>query len=108
MNPNMNITAQQNRLDPDSKQVYGHTCFMGLDGVAAALDKVEAIVYLDGHCVPHERPMLERGTLGSKGHTPVVVPHFTESYGPAKTGSENTVPLCTLKNFPHRIEHTLQ
>uniref|UniRef100_A0A4W5PET7 E1 ubiquitin-activating enzyme n=1 Tax=Hucho hucho TaxID=62062 RepID=A0A4W5PET7_9TELE len=108
MNPNMNITAHQNRLDPDSEQVYGHTFFMGLDGVAAALDNVEARVYLDGRCVQHQRPMLEGGTLGSKGHTLVVVPHLTESYGPAKTGSQNAIPLCTLKNFPHRIEHTLQ
>uniref|UniRef100_A0A8C7VRZ1 E1 ubiquitin-activating enzyme n=1 Tax=Oncorhynchus mykiss TaxID=8022 RepID=A0A8C7VRZ1_ONCMY len=108
MNPNMNITAHQNRLDPDSEQVYGHAFFMGLDGVAAALDNVEARVYLDGRCVQHQRPMLEGGTLGSKGHTLVVVPHLTESYGPAKTGSQNASPLCTLKNFPHRIEHTLQ
>lgn len=45
MNPSMNITAQQNCVDPDSKQVCGHNCFMGLDGVAAALDKVEASQY---------------------------------------------------------------
>ncbi|XP_041743474.1 ubiquitin-like modifier-activating enzyme 1 isoform X2 [Coregonus clupeaformis] len=108
MNPNMNITAHQNRLDPDSEQVYGHNFFMGLDGVAAALDNVEARVYLDGRCVQHKRAMLEGGTLGSKGHTLVVVPHLTESYGLAETGSQNAIPLCTLKNFPHRIEHTLQ
>ncbi|CAB1353379.1 unnamed protein product [Coregonus sp. 'balchen'] len=83
MNPNMNITAHQNRLDPDR-------------------------VYLDGRCVQHKRAMLEGGTLGSKGHTLVVVPHLTESYGLAETGSQNAIPLCTLKNFPHRIEHTLQ
>ena len=42
MNPQMNITAHQNRLDPDSEQVYDYKFFMGLDGVAAALDNVEA------------------------------------------------------------------
>ncbi|KAG7244682.1 hypothetical protein INR49_029701, partial [Caranx melampygus] len=65
-------------------------------------------VYLDGRCVQHQKPLLEGGTLGSKGHTLVVVPHLTESYGPAKSSSTNAIPLCTLKNFPHRIEHTLQ
>lgn len=65
-------------------------------------------VYLDKRCVQHQKPMLEGGTLGSKGHTLVVVPHLTESYGPAKSSSGNAIPLCTLKNFPHRIEHTLQ
>ncbi len=52
--------------------------------------------------------MLEGGTLGTRGHTLVVVPHLTEPYGPAKTNSNNEIPLCTLKNFPNRIEHTLQ
>uniref|UniRef100_A0A3Q2QZ93 E1 ubiquitin-activating enzyme n=1 Tax=Fundulus heteroclitus TaxID=8078 RepID=A0A3Q2QZ93_FUNHE len=108
MNPQINITAHQNRLDPDSEGVYDYSFFMGLDGVAAALDNVEARVYLDKRCVLYQKPMLEGGTLGSKGHTLVVVPHLTESYGPAKTSSGNGIPLCTLKNFPHRIEHTLQ
>lgn len=42
MNPAMNITAHQNRLDADSEAVYNSDFFMGLDGVAAALDNVEA------------------------------------------------------------------
>ncbi|XP_041836926.1 ubiquitin-like modifier-activating enzyme 1 [Melanotaenia boesemani] len=108
MNPQVKITAHQNRLDSDSEGVYDYNFFMGLDGVAAALDNVEARVYLDGRCVQHQKPLLEGGTLGSKGHTLVVVPHLTESYGPAKSSSSNAIPLCTLKNFPHRIEHTLQ
>ncbi|XP_028261049.1 ubiquitin-like modifier-activating enzyme 1 [Parambassis ranga] len=108
MNPDMNITAHQNRLDPNSEGLYDYNFFTGLDGVAAALDNVEARVYLDGRCVLHKTPMLEGGTLGSKGHTLVVVPHLTESYGPVKSNSNKAFPLCTLKNFPSRIEHTLQ
>lgn len=38
----MNITAHQNRLDADSEAVYDSDFFLGLDGVAAALDNVEA------------------------------------------------------------------
>ncbi|KAM7006559.1 ubiquitin-like modifier-activating enzyme 1 [Tautogolabrus adspersus] len=108
MNPQVKITAHQNRLDTDSEGVYDYNFFMALDGVAAALDNVEARVYLDERCVQHHKPLLEGGTLGSQGHTLVVVPNLTESYGPATSNSENTIPLCTLKNFPHRIEHTLQ
>uniref|UniRef100_A0A8D3DPY7 E1 ubiquitin-activating enzyme n=1 Tax=Scophthalmus maximus TaxID=52904 RepID=A0A8D3DPY7_SCOMX len=108
INPQMNITAHQNRLDPDSEEVYGYDFFMGLNGVAAALDNVEARVYLDGRCVQHKRPLLEGGTLGSRGHTQVVVPHLTTSYGPADTNADDDIPLCTLKNFPHSIQHTLQ
>lgn len=65
-------------------------------------------VYLDARCVEHQRPMLEGGTQGSRGHTLVVVPHLTESYEKGTPSSDGVIPLCTLKNFPHRIEHTLQ
>ncbi|XP_078104826.1 ubiquitin-like modifier-activating enzyme 1 [Sander vitreus] len=108
MNPGMKITAHQNRLDADSEGVYDYNFFIGLDGVAAALDNVEARVYLDGRCIQHQKPLLEGGTLGCQGHTLAVVPHLTESYGPGTSSSNEAIPLCTLKNFPHRIEHTLQ
>ncbi|CAJ1050608.1 ubiquitin-like modifier-activating enzyme 1 [Xyrichtys novacula] len=108
MNPQIQITAHQNRLDPDSEGVYDYNFFTSLDGVAAALDNVEARVYLDKRCVQHLKPLLEGGTMGTQGHTLVVVPHLTESYGPATSNSGESIPLCTLKNFPHRIEHTLQ
>lgn len=42
INPQMNITAHQNRLDPDSEDVYDYHFFTGLDGVAAALDNIDA------------------------------------------------------------------
>uniref|UniRef100_A0A667WQT3 E1 ubiquitin-activating enzyme n=1 Tax=Myripristis murdjan TaxID=586833 RepID=A0A667WQT3_9TELE len=108
MNPEMNITAHQNRLGSDSEHVYDYHFFMGLDGVFAALDNVETRVYLDERCVRHKKPMLEGGTRGGQGHTLVVVPHLTESYGPHGLSSDEAIPLCTLKNFPYRIEHTLQ
>ncbi|XP_056129409.1 ubiquitin-like modifier-activating enzyme 1 [Lampris incognitus] len=108
MNPHMNITAHQNRMDEDSERVYGSRFLEGLDGVVAAVDNVEVRVYMDGRCVQHKKPMLEGGTRGGQGSTVVVVPHLTASYGPAPSGVEKAIPLCTLKNFPHRIEHTLQ
>lgn len=42
MNAAMNITAHQNRLDAESEAVYDSDFFLRLDGVAAALDNVEA------------------------------------------------------------------
>lgn len=63
---------------------------------------------MDERCVQYQKPMLEGGTLGGKGHTLVVVPHLTDSYGPGPSSGQKAIPLCTLKHFPHRIEHTLQ
>ena len=38
----------------------------------------------------------------------VVLPHVTESYSSSQDPPEKTIPMCTLKNFPNAIEHTIQ
>jgi len=38
----------------------------------------------------------------------VVLPHLTESYSSSQDPPEKSIPICTLKNFPYAIEHTLQ
>lgn len=42
MNPSMNITSHQNRVGQESEGIYTHQFYSSLDGVAAALDNVEA------------------------------------------------------------------
>jgi ubiquitin-activating enzyme E1 len=50
---------------------------------------------------------LESGTLGTKGNTQVVLPFVTESYSSSQDPPEKSFPICTLKNFPNQIEHTI-
>ena len=87
---------------------YGDDFFAGLDGVTNALDNVKARLYMDQRCVLFEKPLLESGTLGTKGNTQVVIPHLTESYGSSQDPPEKEAPSCTIKNFPNQIQHTIQ
>lgn len=108
MNPNMNVIAHENRVGPETEKVYNDEFFEVLDGVANALDNVDARIYMDRRCVYYRKPLLESGTLGTKGNTQVVVPFLTESYSSSQDPPEKSIPICTLKNFPNAIEHTLQ
>lgn len=38
----------------------------------------------------------------------MVIPDLTESYSSSQDPPEKSIPICTLKNFPNQIEHTLQ
>lgn len=42
MNPDLHVTAHQNRVGPDTEKVYDDDFFEALDGVANALDNVDA------------------------------------------------------------------
>uniref|UniRef100_A0A8C5HJQ2 E1 ubiquitin-activating enzyme n=1 Tax=Gouania willdenowi TaxID=441366 RepID=A0A8C5HJQ2_GOUWI len=108
MNPHIRITGHQNRVGPDTERVYDDDFFESLDGVANALDNVDARMYMDRRCVYYRKPLLESGTLGTKGNVQVVIPFLTESYSSSQDPPEKSIPICTLKNFPNAIEHTLQ
>ncbi|XP_030750394.1 ubiquitin-like modifier-activating enzyme 1 isoform X1 [Sitophilus oryzae] len=108
MNDQINVIAHENRVGPETESIYDDDFFENLDGVANALDNVDARIYMDRRCVYYRKPLLESGTLGTKGNVQVVVPFLTESYSSSQDPPEKSIPICTLKNFPNAIEHTLQ
>ena len=80
MNSGLNITSYENRVGPETERFFDDEFFDKLNGVANALDNVDARIYMDRRCVYYRKPLLESGTLGTKGNVQVVIPHLTESY----------------------------
>ena len=64
MNPQIKITAHENRVCPETEKIYDDAFFDSLSGVTNALDNVEARTYMDRKCVYYRLPLLESGTLG--------------------------------------------
>ncbi|KAK6350328.1 SPS-sensor component ptr3 [Orbilia brochopaga] len=109
MNPELDgkITALRDRVGEDTEDIFHEDFWEALDGVTNALDNVEARVYVDRRCVFFRKPLLESGTLGTKGNTQVVLPNLSESYSSSQDPPEKSFPMCTVKSFPNRIEHTI-
>ena len=109
MNPDLNgkIIAVNDRVGPDSEHIFNESFWEELDVVTNALDNVDARQYVDRRCVFFRKPLLESGTLGTKGNTQVVLPSLTESYSSSQDPPEQSFPQCTLKSFPNKIEHTI-
>ncbi|PVU87282.1 hypothetical protein BB559_006126 [Furculomyces boomerangus] len=110
MNPDLKdkIVVYQDRVGSESEAIFNDEFFGSLDCVTNALDNMEARMYMDRRCVMFRKPLLESGTLGSKGNTQVIVPFLTESYSASRDPPEKSIPMCTLHNFPNAIEHTIQ
>ena len=108
MNSAIHIKAYEDKVAPDTEGTFNDDFMQSLDAICTALDNVEARLYVDGRCLNYSVPMLESGTLGTKGNTQVVIPHLTENYGATRDPPEKSYPICTLKNFPNQIQHTLQ
>ncbi|KAK2076935.1 hypothetical protein QBZ16_005163 [Prototheca wickerhamii] len=107
INPALAVTPLQNRVSPDTEDVFDDAFWQAQDLIVNALDNVNARLYVDARCVYFGRPLLESGTLGPKANTQSVVPGLTENYGASRDPPEKQAPMCTLHSFPHNIHHCL-
>lgn len=71
MNKDINVTAHENRVGTETENVYNDDFFEKLDGVANALDNVDARIYMDRRCVFYRRMLIDSGTLGTMGNVQV-------------------------------------
>ena len=106
MNPAFKAVALQDRVSPDTENVFDANFWQSLDVVVNALDNVKARLYVDRQCVFYGKPLLESGTLGTKCNTQMVIPHLTENYGASRDAPEKEAPQCAVHNFPHNIDRT--
>ena len=72
-----------------------------------ALDNVKARGYTDARSVRASKPLIDSGTTGTKGHVQVVIPKLTETWGAQKDPPPEGIPVCTLKDSPSDISHTI-
>lgn len=98
MNPNLKITACEEKVGADNEYIFGDDLHDKLDGVCTVLDNVETRLYVDWKCLFNRLPMLESGTLGTRGNTPVMSPHRMETYGATRDPPENSRQIAEDTN----------
>jgi ubiquitin-activating enzyme E1 len=107
INPNMNITTYEHKLSNENT-LLTETVFRNKDIVINCLDNIEARRYVDKICFEKTLPLFESGTMGMKGNTMPIIPYTTETYSNmSDPPEEKQFPVCTIKNFPNQIVHTI-
>lgn len=71
MNKDINVVAHENRVGPEVENTYDDDFYEKLDGVANALDNMDARTYMDRKCVYYRKFLIDSGTLGTMGNTQV-------------------------------------
>ncbi|KAK6204674.1 uncharacterized protein RJT21DRAFT_117116 [Scheffersomyces amazonensis] len=109
MNPDLigKIDSKLDKVGAETEHIFNDAFWNNLDFVTNALDNVDARTYVDRRCIFYKKPLLESGTLGTKGNTQVIIPNLTESYSSSQDPPEKSIPLCTLRSFPNKIDHTI-
>jgi ubiquitin-activating enzyme E1 len=108
MNPQLVPNALTIKVAPDTEATYTDAFWSKQDAVINALDNVQARQYVDSRCVFFGKPLFESGTLGLQSNVQPIIPGVTESYNDEPEQAEESIALCTLKQYPNKIEHTIQ
>lgn len=109
LNPAMKIEAHSSKVGGTGHVPFDDQFWSSkVDIVLNALDNMEARIFMDSQCVINKKALVDAGTMGAKGNVQVVVPFKSESYASSVDPPEPGIAVCTLKNFPYAISHTIQ
>ncbi|ESL12036.1 ubiquitin-activating enzyme E1 [Trypanosoma rangeli SC58] len=108
INHDLQVTSFVEKVSPETEGIFNEKFWDSHALVLNALDNVESRKYVDSRCLFYKKALFESGTLGTKCNVQCIIPYCTESYSSSHDPPEKSIPLCTLKNFPNAIEHTIQ
>ena len=107
LNDDINLYSLGEKMCKETEVFFNNEFFNSVDIVASALDNIDGRLYVDSRCLLFKKALFESGTLGTKGNTQVVIPNLTENYGASQDREDSSFPVCTIKNFPNKIEHII-
>jgi len=108
INPSFKPQAFEHLVSPDTENIFDEKFWASQNFIVNAVDNRKARLYIDSKCVWHKKALFDSGTLGTKANTQLVIPHLTECYADGKDPEEESIPMCTLRNFPNQIEHCIE
>jgi ubiquitin-activating enzyme E1 len=108
INPSFKPEGYQNLVSPDTEDIFDDKFWNRQNIIVNAVDNMKARRFVDSKCVWYKKPLVDSGTLGTKANTHLVIPNLTECYGDSKDPEEESIPMCTLRNFPNQIEHCIE
>jgi ubiquitin-activating enzyme E1 len=110
MKPNIKIEYYSEKVG-DENILFTNNILKKSDNITCvfnALDNISARKFMDIQCFNNNLPLFESGTMGLKGNTQPIIPFITETYSnTTDPDNEKTYPVCTIKNFPNEIQHTI-
>jgi ubiquitin-activating enzyme E1 len=108
MNTSLNIESLSVGVGAKTEATFNDAFWTSKTLIVNALDNVPARRYVDSQCQLYKLSLLESGTEGPKANVQVILEGESATYSEGKDQETETIALCTLKEFPFAIEHTIQ
>lgn len=108
LNDNLEIITFTDKLSDETDEKFNNKFYENVDVLLGALDNIDARKFIDSKCIRYGIPYIDSGTMGAQASVKCVIPNLTENLTPTLNSSETSIPICTIKSFPTKVEHTIQ
>ena len=95
-------------VNKDTEEFFNEKFWQNQNFIFTAVDSKTARKYIDNQCTKYSKHLIDTGTLGTSASCQVIVPFKTSCYNDIEDLPEFSIPLCTLRNFPSKIEHCIE
>ena len=95
-------------VNNESEGIFNENFWNSQNFIFTAVDNKVARKYIDNQCTKYSKTLIDTGTLGTEGSCQVIVPFKTSCYNDNIDIPEYSIPMCTLRNFPSKIEHCIE
>lgn len=108
MNKEFNCKNLELLVNNESEDFFNEDFWKKQNFILTAVDNKIARKYIDNQCTKYTKTLIDTGTLGTGGNCQIFVPFKTSCYNDITDIPESSIPLCTLRNFPSKIEHCIE
>lgn len=108
LNNEMTITTFTDKLSYETDNKFNNEFYKNINVLLGALDNIEARKYIDNKCNRYRIPYIDSGTMGAQASINCIIPNLTDDLTSMLNSQEENIPICTIKSFPTKIEHTIQ
>ncbi len=108
MNPEFNCISSNQKVEKKTENIFDEQFWKSKDFIICGLDNVDARNYVNDICHRYGKSFLDAGTNGTKGRITVVIPKITAPMIFSESKNKKSIPMCTLKYFPTKIEDCIE
>ena len=108
INKDMKIVDYQLLVNEKTKKTFDDEFFEKQNVIISAVDNISARQYIDNLCTFYNKIFLDSGTEGTKANCDIYYPNKSTCLNDYEFIIKKQIPMCTLKDFPTKIEHCIE
>ena len=107
INKEMNIKDYQLLVNNNTREIFNDEFIENQNIIISAVDNLEARKFIDNLCTFYNKIFIDSGTEGTKANCDIYYPNESICLNDINFNIKKQIPMCTLKDFPAKIEIVL-